>query len=515
MNASIVFSLLCAVLSASSCQMDEAATLNRARVGHRSLLNFDRSNPPQNVRNIILILSEAQFDYLFPLRAAEYTYDAFLSGCAYWPDFCSDAEVCRDELAVMFSHMVQETGAHSSTPLDGVDEWRQGLYHSSEMGCPDLDKCYEYTQWTNAYYPPVDGALYYGRGAKQLSWNYNYGPFSLLMTGDKMTFLNNPEMVMQPEYIFSSAVWFYMTPQAPKPSMHDVVTKCWYPSDNDLAEGRLADSPAQRLALTTHIINGLQECSGSTQNAKWRFEYYLEMSAYFDVPNRPQGMGDYVDCAHSQKFGDDATGAKLMMYMQDDWNLPAGECGCQLVPWYTSFFRTLDMLSACEMDYCGVAGGSKNGPPEAGWLAALSESSEAPATTAMPTEALSTAMPTAAVTTAEPTVMPTESVTTAAPTTLTTEVPLEAESTIPPVLLEASAGEVTVVATGNENAVIIIAIMTLALVCIITAIILCHNCRKDSSKDNLKPDLESQAGSHAQICVAESLRGCSHSDLHE
>ena len=35
-----------------------------------------------------------------------------------------------------------------------------------------------------AAYPCSPGKQYYGRGAKQLSWNYNYGAFSVAMFGD-------------------------------------------------------------------------------------------------------------------------------------------------------------------------------------------------------------------------------------------------------------------------------------------------------------------------------------------
>ena len=31
----------------------------------------------------------------------------------------------------------------------------------------------------------------------------------------------------------SAAMWFYMTPAEPKPSMHDVVTGYWEPNDHD------------------------------------------------------------------------------------------------------------------------------------------------------------------------------------------------------------------------------------------------------------------------------------------
>lgn len=40
-----------------------------------------------------------------------------------------------------------------------------------------------------------DFLSYFGRGAKQLSYNYNYGPFSEAMYGDVRTLLDKPELV--------------------------------------------------------------------------------------------------------------------------------------------------------------------------------------------------------------------------------------------------------------------------------------------------------------------------------
>ena len=46
-------------------------------------------------------------------------------------------------------------------------------------------------------FPCFDGQSYHGRGAKQLSYNYNYGPFSRAIFGPKEaeTLLRNPDML--------------------------------------------------------------------------------------------------------------------------------------------------------------------------------------------------------------------------------------------------------------------------------------------------------------------------------
>ena len=71
-----------------------------------------------------------------------------------------------------------------------------------------------------------------------LSWNYNYGQFSTIAfegaLEDKMTLLNNPKLVATDgKYSFMSALWFYMYPQSPKPSMHDVVLGFFEPNVYD------------------------------------------------------------------------------------------------------------------------------------------------------------------------------------------------------------------------------------------------------------------------------------------
>lgn len=53
--------------------------------------------------------------------------------------------------------------------------------------------------------------------------------------------LNNPELVGQdPVVAFKTAIWFWMTPQAPKPSCHDVMQGLWTPTAADITAGRVA-----------------------------------------------------------------------------------------------------------------------------------------------------------------------------------------------------------------------------------------------------------------------------------
>ncbi|CAK9159301.1 unnamed protein product [Ilex paraguariensis] len=63
--------------------------------------------------------------------------------------------------------------------------------------------------------------------------NYNYGPAGRPIG---LNLLNSPETVANyPVVSFKTALWFWMTPQSPKPSCHDVITGTWRPSAADTA----------------------------------------------------------------------------------------------------------------------------------------------------------------------------------------------------------------------------------------------------------------------------------------
>jgi hypothetical protein len=97
------------------------------------------------------------------------------------------------------------------------------------------EKCKGYYSEANnqgTVYPrPSTSVNYFGRGALQLKWNYNYGAFSNSIFGDSSVLLNNPERVASEGWLaFASALWIYMTPVSPKPSMHDIVAGFWQPN---------------------------------------------------------------------------------------------------------------------------------------------------------------------------------------------------------------------------------------------------------------------------------------------
>lgn len=95
-----------------------------------------------------------------------------------------------------------------------------------------------------------------------------------MATGDANVLLENPDKVANNGYTaFLSALWFYMSPQVPKPSMHEIATRLYVPNASDLAAG-LGDI----FGSATMVINGGLECTTKSgeenPNSEKRMEYY-------------------------------------------------------------------------------------------------------------------------------------------------------------------------------------------------------------------------------------------------
>jgi len=176
---------------------------------------------------------------------------------------------------------------------------------------------------------------YYGRGAKQLSYNYNYGPFSDAMYGTVRTLLDKPELVSDTWLNLASAVFFFVYPQPPKPSMLHVIDGTWQPNAADTQAGISAGFGA-----TISIINGGIECGQGTDKpqALNRISYYRSMAAYFNVPI---AASEALSCAKMAPFSANGGGAQLLAWDQD-WSYdPTRADGksyaCKLVSYQTPY----------------------------------------------------------------------------------------------------------------------------------------------------------------------------------
>ncbi|EER12362.1 Endochitinase 3 precursor, putative [Perkinsus marinus ATCC 50983] len=309
------------------------------------------SNAP-NCQRVKRLVNESAFGYLFPLAnqgkgmgKGPYSYENFLKAVAKWPKFCDDGgpnngdkdEICIRELSTMFAHFVQEVGAHN--PSSQYPQWRQGLYYYREVN-PGWNYCSKSPKWVEDRFPCSPGQSYSGRGAKQISYNYNYGPFSVVIYNDTENLLSHPDGVITNEggwLAFASAIWFDMTPQTPKPSIHDVITGWWKPNSDDLAGNR---NPG--FGATVMITNGGLECGHASKQADNRVAYYKAFCDYFRI-----SPGEYIDCVAMRAFD-----AKSSAATQEYWDYADWLSNCRLVS-YQAAFSIFEDPADPDVPYCG------------------------------------------------------------------------------------------------------------------------------------------------------------------
>ncbi|CAL2084528.1 Glycoside hydrolase, family GH19 precursor containing a T9SS type A C-terminal secretion signal. Putative chitinase [Tenacibaculum sp. 190524A02b] len=206
-------------------------------------------------------------------------------------------ETKKRELAAFFANISHETTGGWPTAPGGRFSW--GLHFREEpttslYASPDVN------------YPPTPGKSYKGRGPMQLSYNYNYGPASEFIFGDKQVLLDNPEKVIEDAALaFQTAIWFWMTPQYPKPSAHDVMVRNWQPTELDVSKNRVVG-----LGMTVNIINGGVECGQGVEKPQVldRIGYYERFAGIFNVGTDMDGVNDLSDCGckDMERYGGDA-----------------------------------------------------------------------------------------------------------------------------------------------------------------------------------------------------------------
>ncbi|GMJ12666.1 PATHOGENESIS-RELATED 3, basic chitinase [Hibiscus trionum] len=242
------------------------------------------------------ILSREMFDAMLPYRNDSrcyavnfYRYSAFIEAAKSYPAFAAtgDEETRKREVAAFLGQTSHETTGGWPTAPGGPYSW--GYCFNEEIGCPVLCQ-------PDSRYPCVPGQSYCGRGPIQLSWNYNYGQFGESI-GRKDELLQNPTSLKTNATLsFESALWFWMTPQSPKPSCHDVITGAWVPSPEDIAAGRIPG-----YGMITNIINGGLECGSPGPDARVEdrigfFKRYCDMLGV--------GYGsDKLDCYNMRPYG--------------------------------------------------------------------------------------------------------------------------------------------------------------------------------------------------------------------
>ncbi|WP_084186961.1 glycoside hydrolase family 19 protein [Andreprevotia chitinilytica] len=373
--------------SAESALLSQASTNSNAIALIRAALRVlpdaqvntvtpGNASNPDNVKRVERIIPQATFDKLFPVRNVAYTYVNLLRGVAKFPAYCDnytdgrDADaICKKLLATSFAHFTQETGASWDTltpataqtyPANNnavlatmpqntaIPTWNQALWYLREMGYNEgsavgsYQDCFSGAGSTifSVFYPCAQNAQgknidYFGRGSKQLSWNYNYGPFSKSLYGDVNVLLDNPGQVADTWLNFASAVWFAVYPQSPKPPMTWVVDGTWVPNAVDTASGM---SPG--FGATIYIINGGIECGGGSDvpQAANRIAAYKQYSAALGITIP---ASEQLSCANMKGF-QPGSAAATKTYLDKSWaynaNNPGGASyACALVDYQMPF----------------------------------------------------------------------------------------------------------------------------------------------------------------------------------
>ncbi|WP_380284069.1 chitinase [Kitasatospora purpeofusca] len=173
------------------------------------------------------VVSESQFNQLFPSRNSFYTYAGLVNALNAYPKFAAtgDTATRRREAAAFLANVSHETG---------------GLKFVVEQNTANYP---HYCDTSQSYGCPAGQAAYYGRGPLQLSWNFNYKA-----AGDALgiDLLHDPYLAERDSAVsWKTALWFWNTQSgAGRTTPHDAIV-------NNKGFGE-----------TIRSINGALECDG-------------------------------------------------------------------------------------------------------------------------------------------------------------------------------------------------------------------------------------------------------------
>ncbi|MFG2776601.1 glycoside hydrolase family 19 protein [Streptomyces prunicolor] len=143
------------------------------------------------------VVSEAQFNQMFPSRNSFYSYSGLTAALSAYPGFANTGSdtTKKQEAAAFLANVNHETG---------------GLVYIVEQNTANYPT---YCDWSQSYGCPAGQAAYYGRGPIQLSWNFNYKA-----AGDALgiDLLNNPWLVQNDSAVaWKTALWYWNTQTGP------------------------------------------------------------------------------------------------------------------------------------------------------------------------------------------------------------------------------------------------------------------------------------------------------------
>lgn len=235
------------------------------------------------------LLSAKQFNSLFPHRDKIYTYAGLQQAALKFPLFLAegDNQVKKNELAAFLAIIAQETTGGWPEAPGGPLAW--GLVFKEEKACIS-GNCPQYNSPGRSAYIAEPGKNYYGRGALQISYLYNYGEAGKDLN---LPLVAQPELLSEdPVIVFESAIWFWMRSQHNKPSCHEILTGGWQPSAEDQALNR---KPG--FGMVINVVNGGVECgkdrsADAAAKATGRIAFYRHFTAAFRIK-----ADENCDCA--------------------------------------------------------------------------------------------------------------------------------------------------------------------------------------------------------------------------
>ncbi|MGW1882857.1 glycoside hydrolase family 19 protein [Streptomyces sp. NPDC001970] len=196
------------------------------------------------------VVTEAQFNQMFPNRNAFYTYSGLTGAMSAYPAFANTGSdtVKRQEAAAFLANVSHETG---------------GLVHIVEQNTANYP---HYCDAGQPYGCPAGQAAYYGRGPIQLSWNFNYKA-----AGDALgiDLLNNPWRVERESAVaWKTGLWYWNTQSGP-----------------GTMTGHNAMVNQAGFGHTIRSINGSLECDGKNPaQVQSRVDNYTRFTQILGVP---------------------------------------------------------------------------------------------------------------------------------------------------------------------------------------------------------------------------------------
>ncbi|WP_329531093.1 ricin-type beta-trefoil lectin domain protein [Streptomyces sp. NBC_01450] len=195
------------------------------------------------------VVTEAQFNQMFPNRNSFYTYSGLTAALSAYPGFANTGSdtVKKQEAAAFLANVSHETG---------------GLVYVVEQNTANYPT---YCDWSRPYGCPAGQSAYYGRGPIQLSWNFNYKA-----AGDALgiDLLDNPWLVQNDASVaWKTGLWYWNTQTGPGTmTPHNAMV-------NSAGFGQ-----------TIRSINGSLECDGrNPAQVQSRVDAYQRFTALLGV----------------------------------------------------------------------------------------------------------------------------------------------------------------------------------------------------------------------------------------